>query len=129
VKFFIDCCLPIQFARALSLLDQDNTIEHLLDKYKPDTLDVVWLRDLGKERVYNVVSRDDFRKSDEEKRAVRENANAVFILAGGYRHMKLWDLAQKVVGWWPRFIETSAKAKPGQCFRVPTKGAKLEEIP
>ena len=128
MKFFFDACIPIQFARALSLLDQDNTIEHLFDKYKLDAKDVDWLRDLGKEREYSIVSRDDFRKSDEEKRALRENAHAVFILAGGYRHMKLWDLAHKVVGWWPRFIDVAAEAKQGQCFRVPTTGAKLVEI-
>jgi hypothetical protein len=38
------------------------------------------------------------------------------------------EQAHKLIGLWDKIKETAEKSRPGDCFRVPTSGSKLEKF-
>ncbi len=75
MKFFLDNCLAIRHARALNeMVKPDHSFTHLQEKFPPDTTDEEWIRTLGNEGEWIVLS-GDYRigKSQYGKRAWHES--------------------------------------------------------
>ena len=57
MRFFLDNCLAIRHARALNeMVKPDHSFVHLQDKFPADTKDEDWIRRLGQEGDWIVIS-------------------------------------------------------------------------
>jgi hypothetical protein len=129
MRFFLDNCLAIRHARALdALLNPEHRFTHLQEKFAPDTKDVDWISQLGKERGWIVIS-GDYRigKSAHEKAAWHESRLTVFFLAKGWMNLPLKQQHSKLALALDDIIEHAEKAKPGTGFSVSVNGKIRQE--
>ncbi|MBF5055955.1 hypothetical protein Y5W_01249 [Alcanivorax sp. 521-1] len=83
MNFLLDNNLPPSFAKAIHTLSQKygHKVVHLSDKFSRDTTDIEWVSTLKEAGGWVIISQDQFRKSDLEKKAFRECGLVVFCLA------------------------------------------------
>lgn len=89
MRFFLDNCLAIRHARALNeMVKPAHSFTHLQEKFSPDTKDEDWIRALGREADWIVIS-GDYRigKSAHERRAWHESGLTVFFLSKGWTNI------------------------------------------
>src|SRR6266581_3339216 len=81
MRFFLDNCLAIRHARALNeMVKPEHTFTHLQDKFGPNAKDEDWIRALGREGDWIVIS-GDYRIGQKRSRApglARERVDGVF---------------------------------------------------
>jgi hypothetical protein len=129
----LDNNLAPAFAGALHALSKkdNHTVEHLRDRFSPDTPDIAWIEDLKNRGGWTIISQDHFRKSDLEKKAFRECGLVVFCLDKHWVKAKYWDKAHNLVRWWPPIIEQANLISGGAAFRIPwrlTGKGRFEQI-
>lgn len=79
MKFFLDNNISHRLAAALLVLEDrvergDWTVQHLKDRFEPQTEDVAWLEKLGHEEEWIVISGDiRISRNPAEKAAWRES--------------------------------------------------------
>jgi hypothetical protein len=132
VKFFFDNCLAPSFARALNIFGETQgypQITHPRDKFKPHTKDPTWIRALGEEGDWVIVSGDPrISRGRHEREAWLESGLTAFFMAKGWMNQRLWDQAWNLVRWWPVIVDQAERIRPGAGFLVPLKGTKLEQL-
>lgn len=133
MKFLIDNNLPPPLAKALHELSikDGHSVIHLSEKFPRNAPDIDWIQALKDEGDWVVVSQDQFKKSDLEKKAIRECGLAVFCLAKHWTNEPYWNKAHNLVRWWPALIDQSERVAGGAAFRVPwrySKPGKFEQI-
>ena len=129
MRFFLDNCLAIRHARALhEMVRPDHSFTHLQDKFAADTKDEDWIRALGGEGGWIVVS-GDYRigKSAHERRAWRESELTVFFLSKGWTNIPPLQQHSKLALILDDIIEQAQRARPGSGFAVSLSG-KIEQI-
>ena len=129
MRFFLDNCLAIRHARALhEMVKPEHSFTHLQDKFSPDVKDEEWIRALGGEGQWIVLS-GDYRigKSAHERRAWHESGLTVFFLSKGWtnippllQHVKLALILDNI-------LKHAEEARPGSGFAVSLNG-KIEKI-
>lgn len=133
MRFFLDNCLAPAFARALDALAEAAaypSVVHSRSKFPPATTDVEWIRALGRERDWVIVSGDPrITRHRHEREAWVESGLTAFFLTKGWMNLKLWDQAWHLVRWWPMLVEQARRIRPGAGFFVPLKGRRLEQFP
>ena len=129
MKFFLDNCLAIRHARALNeMVKPEHSFTHLQDKFTPDTKDEVWIRALGREGDWIVVS-GDYRigKSAHERRAWHESGLTAFFLSKGWTNIPPLQQHSKLALILDDIIEQAQRAKPGSGFSVAMSG-KIQQV-
>ncbi len=122
MKFFLDNNLSYRLAEALSSLSSEHSdqVVHLSKKFEPGTDDETWIRSLGKEGDWVVVSGDGrIRKRPAEQAVFKAAKLTTFFLAPGWIHAGFWKQAYLLVMWWPRIMEQARLVEPGAIFEVP----------
>jgi hypothetical protein len=124
VKFFFDNNLPLRLAKALNcLVEPDHSVVHLRQRFRPNTQDVEWLRALGREDGWVIISADtSILKNAHEREAWRESGHPIFAYRHGLLNLKLWDQATRLCHVFPEVIERSERAKPYDFFQIPVTG-------
>jgi len=129
LKFFIDANIAPHLARGLAALSKPQSIEvvHLHDKFPASTKDEVWLKELGKEKSWTIVS-GDYRIATNPvvREAWKEAGLTTFFLQKGWTNIKFWEQSWKLVRWWPTIIDTARTIQPPKTFWVPLAGNKLK---
>lgn len=122
MNFLVDNNLPPAFARALNELsthfDDGIAVEHLRDRFRADTPDVVWIEGLAPRGEWAVISADQFSKPL-EKEALRRAGLIVFVLERSWSKHQYWEKAHNIVRWWPRIVEQAEGVRGGAMFKVP----------
>jgi predicted nuclease of predicted toxin-antitoxin system len=129
MRFFLDNCLAIRHARALhEMVKPDHSFTHLQDKFRPDTKDEDWIRALGREGGWVVIS-GDYRigKSAHERRAWHESGLTVFFLSKGWTNIPPLQQHSKLALILDDILEHAQRAKPGSGFTVSVHG-KIEQV-
>lgn len=121
MNFLLDNNLAPAFASALNALSQkdNHTVEHLRSRFASHTPDVVWIEELKSQGRWTIISQDHFRKSDLEKRVLRDCGLVIFCLDKHWVKARYWDKAHNLVRWWPLIIEQTNLISGGAAFRVP----------
>ena len=106
MKFFLDNNLAIRHARALNeMVKPTHSFTHLLEKFSADIKDVEWIRKLGQEGHWVIIS-GDYRigKSAHERQAWYASGLTAFFLTKGWtnisplqQHAKLALLVDEIV--------------------------------
>lgn len=129
MKFFLDNCLAIRHSRALNeMVKPEHSFTHLQDKFAPDTKDETWIRALGREGGWIVIS-GDYRigKSAHERRAWHESGLTVFFLSKGWTNIPPLQQHSKLALILDDIIEAAQRAKPGSGFSVALNG-KIQQV-
>lgn len=129
MKFFLDNHLPPCLARALDALSKEEgySVTHLREKFSNDIADEEYIRQLGEEGNWVIVSGDlRILSSPHERKAWQESGLTMFFLERGWAHIGLWNMAWKMVKWWPEIISQAERITRGVGFRIPVRGAKLK---
>lgn len=104
MRFLLDHNLPPRLARALNELckGSGHEVVALRDVFQPETADAVWVRRLGSEGGWAVVSGDrNILENPLELAAWRESRLTIFFLARGWSSLGYWMKAAKLVHVWP----------------------------
>ena len=129
MKFFIDNCLAPRLANALDALDDQNRVIALRERFSPDAKDSDWLRELGKEGDWVVVSGDPrIARGRHEREAWLQSRLTAFFLEPGWTNFGFWTQASKLIQWWPIIVKQAEVIRGAAGFFVPVKGAKLRQV-
>jgi len=129
MRFFLDNCLAIRHARALNeMVKPDHSFIHLQDKFPADTKDEKWIRQLGEERDWIVIS-GDYRigKSAHERAAWHQSGLTVFFLSKGWTNIPPLQQHSKLSLILDDIIERASTARPGSSFSISING-KIEQV-
>lgn len=114
----------------LERASEKNHVEHLRKRFKPDTPDVVWIKSLGEERDWVIVSGDlRIMRNPADRAAWRESGLTAFFLKSAWADQKLWLYAARLVGWWPHIVAQAKMITKGEGFMVPFRGTRFEKVP
>lgn len=125
MKFFFDVSISSRLVRALVLLaeHQKYTITHLNEKFGPETADVVWLGELGRERDWIVVSADPrISRSRAERAAWAEARLTAFFFDDSYSNASFWNQAATLMSAWPDIVQRAKDEPRGSGFLVGRNG-------
>jgi hypothetical protein len=129
MRFFLDNNLAIRHARALNeMVKPDHSFHHLQEKFPPDTTDEQWIRALGSEPGWIVIS-GDYRigKNEHEKRAWKESGLTVFFLAKGWTNLPLLLQHSKLSLILDDIIAEALRAQRGAGYLISVKG-KIQKL-
>jgi predicted nuclease of predicted toxin-antitoxin system len=129
MRFFLDNCLAIRHARALGeMVKPEHSFTHLLEKFRADTKDEEWIRKLGEEGDWIVIS-GDYRigRSAHERAAWYQSGLTVFFLSKGWTNLPPLQQHSKLSLILDDIIERANSAKPGSGFSI-SVNCKIEQI-
>jgi hypothetical protein len=127
VKFFFDNCISPRIVRALKVLSPEDSIQHLREKFPEAAKDIEWIVPLGREGDWIVFSLDKIWRVPQQKQALKEAKVVCFFFLPGW-NQEFWVQVGRLFTLWPLFPKTVADSKPGDCYRVPSKGQLFEKF-
>jgi hypothetical protein len=124
VKFFFDNNLAAKLAKGLNgFVSPEHEVIHLKEKFPANTPDTDWMRALGHEKDWIIVTADtNIGKNPHEIAAWKEAGHTIFFLKPGWLKLTFWDQAQKFVKCFPEIIATAKHAKRGASYIVSVNG-------
>jgi len=129
MRFFLDNCLAIRHARALNeMVKPDHSFTHLQDKFPANKKDEEWIKELGLEGDWVIIS-GDYRigKSAHERAAWHESRLVAFFLSKGWTNIAPLLQHSKLAAILDDIIYEAARAKPGTGFMIALNG-KITQI-
>lgn len=133
MRFFFDNNMSPFLAQAVTTLEKGSdghTVTHLRERFQPDTTDAVWIRALGAEKDWVIVSCDlRITKNRAEREAWRESGLSAFFLKDGWANQPLWIYVSRFMHWWPKISAQASMAPLGKGFLVPFGGQRFEDVP
>lgn len=132
MRFFLDNCISIRYARALRELAevQNYDIQHLREKFDAEnTKDPEWIGVLAEEGDWVIVSGDPrITKGRVERAAWHESGLTAFFFSDGWASRSFWHQAEDIVRWWPQIVLEARRARPGTGHLLPVKGKEMRVI-
>jgi hypothetical protein len=114
--------------QALAEID-GHQFEHLRDHFPEGTKDPVWLRELGRQGGWIVLSGDTrISRSPVEKAAWHESNLTVFFFSEPFPNTNYWAQTAELVAWWPEIARQAKRTPTGHGFMMPKKGKALRQI-
>jgi hypothetical protein len=129
MRFFLDNCLAIRHARALNeMVKPDHSFTHLQAKFRPDSKDEEWIRQLGREGDWIVIS-GDYRigKSAHERKAWHQSGLTAFFLSKGWTNLPPLLQHSKLALILDKIIEHARTAESGTGFSISMNG-RIEQV-
>ena len=128
MKFFFDNCLSPNLAKALSALFPHQTLIALRDKFAEDTKDSAWIRELGEEGDWVVVTDDRLWKVRDQRQELTKARLVVFATPKAWAQLKLNEQAARLIQLWPKLVESASRAQRGSWFQIPSRGFKFKSL-
>lgn len=120
MNFFFDHNLSHRLAHAMRLLDEDETIIHLTDRFPNDTADETWLEVIGREDMILITKDLKIRKHPAELEAIRRYRVGAFFLIG--KDLNKWMIVKQLVLSWENIKTLSRDTPRPFAFQVPLRG-------
>lgn len=124
MKAILDNNLSPRIAVALHALvePEGHLVKHLTDRFPAATPDEAWIRALGTEGHWVIISGDvRIVRNRHEREAWRQSGLTVFFLARGWRNMRNLERAYRLIQWWPRIVEQAELIEGGAAFEIPIR--------
>jgi hypothetical protein len=131
VRFFLDNCLSPRYAKSLDALSEKDghKVFHLQDKFPRDAKDRDWIRTLGRESDWIIVSGDTrILTTPELKNEWAQSRLTAFFLASQWMNAPYWQQIASLVKWWPAIIDQSRLVERGSGFEVPFRTSRLKPV-
>lgn len=122
MNFIFDNNLPPALAQGIGALTKPDghAVEHLRNRFAPNTPDVDWIEKLGSEGRWIILSGDlRIFRNRHEREVWRASGLTAFFLAKGWINHKFWEQAWRMMRWWPVIVEVAQLVQPGAAFEVP----------
>lgn len=126
MRLFVDRNYPKALAHCLDpiLRNLGGCAVSSYDRYARDPGDVAWMRELGAEGGWSVLTRDNaIRRNPAELREWRSSGLIVFFSAPGWGKLPLDGQAWRLIKRLPELVRVSGTARPGTGFAMPVNGA------
>ena len=132
MRFFFDNCVSPRIVDALRALDDRPSapeLVHLRKRFRADDDDPVWLRALGREKGWVVVSGDPrISRGDVEKKAWHESGLTVFFFGDAWTNRHLYDQASQMIAVWRDIVREAKEAVRGSGFLIVAGRKKVRPI-
>ncbi len=131
MRYFFDNNLSPRLSAALDALEGEDgaAVRHLRDRFERTTSDVDWMRALGTEGDWVVITSDiRITKNKHEVLAWKESGLTVFFLKNAWLKMTFWPQAAQIVKTWPNIKKLAQRYPTAHRFLVPVSGNKIGEL-
>jgi len=131
MKCLFDNNMPSKLAKTLRFLEGDDgiVVEHIKDKFRPDTPDIEWIEKLSKEGDWFVITQDNqIRKRAHERKAWQESHIPIVFLNKSWINFNLWDTAWRLIKYWPDLKKTLLINKKMESFQLAINGKISEAV-
>ena len=121
MKFFFDNCISPNLARGISVLIEPDghEVTPLRDFFSADTKDPIWIKTLGEEGGWIIVSGDHRILKNAHNLEAWKNARLpIFVFARGFTGLKFWEQVQIAVFWWPTVLKFAGRIKPTDAYQT-----------
>jgi hypothetical protein len=109
--------------------DPNITIQHLTEKFSPDTDDPTWITSLASEGDWIIISGDPRISRDKGPReAWHQSGLTAFFLYEKFSSKQFWKQAEFLVSWWPDIKQKAGDCRKGTGFRLNQKPAAMHVI-
>jgi hypothetical protein len=131
VKHVVDHSISPKLTAAIALLadhlDGDE-VQHRRVEYAQNTLDPVWLKDLGEREpdVIVVTADPHITRGPHEQAAWLASGLTIFFLRS-FADLSLGQQAANLVKWWPAIVKEARRARKGSGYLVRVNG-KIEKL-
>ena len=125
MKCLFDNNMPPKLAKTLNFLEGDEgiTVEHLKDKFPPDTSDIGWIKRLTKEGDWFVITQDNqIRKRSHERKAWQESHIPIIFLQKSWINHDLWEMAWRLIKYWPNLKENIKRNRKNESLLLSING-------
>jgi predicted nuclease of predicted toxin-antitoxin system len=125
MKCLFDNNMPSKLAKTLNFLEGDDgiTVEHLKDKFPPDTPDIEWIKKLAKEGNWFVITQDNqIRKRSHERKAWQESNIPIVFLQKAWISHDLWGMAWRLIRYWPNLKENIKRSRKNESLLLTING-------
>jgi len=125
MKCLFDNNMPPKLAKTLNFLEGDDgiTVEHLKEKFPPNTPDIEWITKLSKEGKWFIITQDNqIRKRSLEKKAWRESHIPIIFLQKSWIKLNLWEMAWRLIKYWPELKENINLNRKNESFQLTING-------
>jgi predicted nuclease of predicted toxin-antitoxin system len=125
MKCLFDNNMPPKLAKTLGYLEGDEGIpvEHLKDKFLPDTSDIDWIKKLSMEGGWFVITRDNhIRKRVHERKAWQESNIPIVFLEKSWIKINLWEMAWRLIKCWPNLKVNIKSLRKNESLSVTING-------
>jgi hypothetical protein len=125
MKCLFDNNMPPKLAKTLNYLEGDDgiTIEHLKEKFPPNTPDIEWITKLSKEGKWFIITQDNqIRKKSPEKKAWQESHIPIIFLQKSWINLNLWEMAWRLIKYWPELKESINLNRKNESFQLTING-------
>ena len=111
MNFFFDNTLSPRFAKALNELSKNHNITYLRKKYRGNTPDLKWLKELGKqEKDWIIISGDlGIIRNLHEQEALIRSGCTYFVFERPFGEKDYWTQIKRLMNILPEIIKTAKK--------------------
>jgi hypothetical protein len=123
--------MPLQLAKGLKVLAEQQRWEivHLSEKFARDTPDPIWIRTLGAEGGWVIVSADPrISRGTAERAAWQESRITAFFFGAGWTNQSFWGQAADTVRWWPKIVLEAQNCITGSGYLMQLKAKEFQKI-
>jgi PIN domain-containing protein len=114
VRFFFDNCVSPHIVEALVCLEPRHELVHLRARFAPSTPDPEWIRQLGQEVDWIIISGDPrISRGQAEKAAWVESGLTAFFCGEAWQNRRLVLQASELLRWWDHIVLRSKNAEKG----------------
>ena len=90
----------------------------LRDMFPTNTPDEVWMQQLHQEGGWNVLSLDQFKKTQAQRQYLVRHGLTVFVLDPQWARHEFWQMSARFLLWWPEIVRIATRAEK-TALRVP----------
>lgn len=130
MRVLFDNNLPPRLARALNeLFAGEHYIIALRDKFAENIDDVDWIRQLGLEGTWVIVSGDRrITRNRAERDAFRNSRLIGFFLAKGLAKAKVTKQAERLLALWENIEKVVGVVQTGAMFELPMRSTRIKQL-
>ena len=132
MRFFFDNNITPKIVRVLRVLDERDlapNLVHLRDRFPADVADPQWIRQLGGEGDWVIVSGDRrISRSPPERAAWLESGLTAFFFGDAWTNRHLYDQAAEMIAAWRDIVRHAHQASAGAGFSVAAGSGVIKQI-
>lgn len=130
MRVLFDNNLPPRLARALNeLFAGEHHIIALRDKFAENIDDVDWIRQLGLEGTWVILSGDRrITRNRAERDAFRNSRLIGFFLAKGLAKAKVTKQAERLLALWENIEKVVGVVQTGAMFELPMRSTRIKQL-
>lgn len=125
MKCLFDNNMPPKLAKTLTFLEGEEgvAVEHLKDKFPPETPDIDWIQKLSKESGWFIITRDNqIKKRTHEKKAWLESNIPIVFLEKSWMKINFWEMAWRLIKCWPNLKERITALRKNESLSLTING-------